>query len=888
MSIRILTLVIFLLKISGPDCSDQKEEKEKPTYPKLSEKVKKSQKLGGFLTFFREDGKLFVEIPKSFLKKEFFYFSTLSRGSFGGFFAPSLMLEQELFFFEKRGAKIGLMRRDLYHRAKEKSPMEEAVKKSYLPTLVFSFPIVAATEEENSYLIRLDDFFFNRGSNLLPKWILQFFGIKGVNPTLSHFTQVKVFPDNVEIEIQSTIHFEQNTWNTGQTNQYRMLFSLVRKKQSSYKTRLADDRIGYFTVDQKDFSDPTIESGERHFLTRWNLKKAASSIKSSMPKQPIVFYLDPTIPYEYRRFVRDGVLEWNHAFEKLGFIGALEVRQVNSGEPWDPLDVDYSTISWTANSSPWAIGPSRINPETGEILDADLIISSGWLSFLDDEASIFGSRLKREVSSVSNGFSNGPDHWFRRISNFVSAIKRDRFLPMNSKHEKGVVPRFSSCTQPLNLKIGRDFALLSAGAQSPLTGEAFIEWKKEFIGTFLKNLVMHEVGHALGLRHNFKASSAVSYEDLTDPQWSRVNQPSSSVMDYNDAVVSPDPSTQGKYINDSLGAYDFLAIEYGYSQFEEDQEKEKLGKVAASLRQKGLAYATDEDFWLGIDPLVEIDDFSDDPPKAARDRLAIMEEILQNLDGKLIKEGDRYDHVKRILFRVLNEHLFKTLHIMRLIGGISSHRDHVNDPASKLSYLPISRQMQEDALSYLRDRVFSEDWLKFPKKITSIARWDPWQFGSGPPISMDWIHRFFQILSLFIVMDGENLKRIQSFHEKVDPEAIKSVEILQKFYDFVFQPWWEKKKLSDPMVASYMIQFMGIWLQDDDLAPRQVKNKAIGLLDSLKIRLEEKLKKQQGSSPGFQIHKSEELDFSGSEERTLARRLLSKIRQVRMRKRIKP
>ena len=100
----------------------------------------------------------------------------------------------------------------------------------------------------------------------------------------------------------------------------------------------------------------------------------------SLPKKPIVYWLDKATPFEYRKAMRDAVLEWNKAFEKAGLYNAIEVRQQEDNDDWDPEDINYNAIRWSSTLTGFSIGPSRVNPATGEILDADVVLSVGFLS----------------------------------------------------------------------------------------------------------------------------------------------------------------------------------------------------------------------------------------------------------------------------------------------------------------------------------------------------------------------------------------------------------------------------------------------------------------------------------------------------------------------------
>src|SRR5690606_22950737 len=117
------------------------------------------------------------------------------------------------------------------------------------------------------------------------------------------------------------------------------------------------------------------------YINRWDLQKADSSAEQSPPKEPIIFYLEKTIPFKYRKPIKDGITEWNKAFLKAGFIDAIEVRQQEDKDTWDAEDINYNTFRWITSSAGFAMGPSRVNPLTGQILDADIIFDADFVQF---------------------------------------------------------------------------------------------------------------------------------------------------------------------------------------------------------------------------------------------------------------------------------------------------------------------------------------------------------------------------------------------------------------------------------------------------------------------------------------------------------------------------
>src|SRR5690606_37025427 len=138
---------------------------------------------------------------------------------------------------------------------------------------------------------------------------------------------------------------------------------------------------GYFLTVLKDFSKKSDEDRFVRYINRWHLVKADPSAELSPPEEPIIFWIEKTVPYKYRAPIRDGILEWNKAFEKAGCVNAIEVRQQDDAAEWDPEDIRYNTFRWITSGAGFAMGPSRVNPTTGQILDADIIFDADFIQF---------------------------------------------------------------------------------------------------------------------------------------------------------------------------------------------------------------------------------------------------------------------------------------------------------------------------------------------------------------------------------------------------------------------------------------------------------------------------------------------------------------------------
>ena len=759
-------------------------KKELPKYPKLSDKVKKAEKIDGFFTLYRQDNHVYMEVPKAMLKKEFFMYTSLSKGTFGGMMLPHWTLSQQTLYFEKIGKSIVLFEKDTYHIAKKGSPISEAVNKAYLDGLKHNFRIVAADKGENKYLIHLNSYFFTAANTVIPSWYARYFGLQGVSPTGSFWSMVKNFPNNTELEVRNTIRMGGMGRYYGQSNQSFFYFSLVKKDKSDYKPRVADDRIGYFLQEKMDFSNQLVDRGRKRVINRWNLQKSDPSSDSSVVKKPIIFYLDKTIPYKYRQYVRAGILEWNKAFEKLGFVGAVEARLPDSSQNWDPSDVRYSTISWSAAEWGMAIGPSRTNPDTGEIIDADIIISSGWINVMDRQANIYGPDAEVPAENVegdnkylSTGNSEIDKNSLKARLNFERRY--------NDLRQKFIQHKVYFCDAHYELANRKNFAMMARKMAYKLDDKGFKEWKEKFIGLYLKELTMHEVGHTLGLRHNFKGSSVNSYKNLANKEWSLSNQVTSSIMDYNELYVAADPKNQGKYMNDTLGDYDYLAIEYGYKPIKKDEVK-KLNEIAASLRQKGLEFCTDEDKWTGNDPHCTTYDIGDDNVAYAKERIEVAKRLLQSAPSSLVTTGDRRFKLRQVVSAVLMEYYNAALKPLSYIGGTYSNRDHVNDPEAKDAYIPVSYARQKEVLNFLDQNVFIDPVIKIPREMLASARTDSFVSERNQPIDPDLYLLFLRKRSLNALMSPKTINGLKS-HLHLTDQPMTVAEIFESAFKMTFK-----------------------------------------------------------------------------------------------------
>ena len=435
---------------------------------------------------------------------------------------------------------------------------------------------------------------------------------------------------------------------------------------NSFEPRKADDRIGYFTTIFQDYTNTLQETQYVRYINKWNLIKNLNTIPGNQeytstnklptvpgsrtttvltePVEPIIFWIENTVPEEFRLAIREGVLAWNIAFENIGFKNAVVVKQMPDDATWDPGDVRYNTIRWFVQpGSAYAVGPSRANPITGEIYDADIRISA-------DFVRAFYSEYDEFITPVI-------------IDNPI-AFWNDEDTHHESSHQ---------CLYAENLKNQMIFSW-----QSMIANGIIEENKnnlKDYVHKGLVDLVLHEVGHTLGLRHNFKASSIFTVEQLSDPSFTEKYGISGSVMDYHSVSLLDNGHTM---FQTKPGPYDIWAIEYGYIDEPHLDQNSLLNNIASQSNNPYLVYGTDEDAsGRSIDPLTSRRDMTSEPIRFYENQIKIANKYWDELLVNFEKEGDRYPKLRSVFWAGMSEYYGASRNIPKFIGGIYHSRHHV-------------------------------------------------------------------------------------------------------------------------------------------------------------------------------------------------------------------
>lgn len=747
--------------------------------PPFATVVKDATRIPGLITLHRKDDKVWAELPDSILGRELFVLISIAKGIGDGQLLGGMSWgfgDDWIWQFRKVDDNIHVVRRNVRFFADKGSPEEKAVDLAYTDSVLFSVPI-ATYAPNGAAVIDLSAIFMTD----LPQIGRSLPGFSFARDR-STWSRVKNFPDNTELEVAATYgsggqaEFDTVADSRGVT--VNVHYSVSMLPQTGYRPRLADNRIGYFVTALKDFSQNVDEDRFVRYINRWHLEKADPSAPISPPKKPIVFWIEKTVPFRYRQPIREGIEAWNEAFQKAGFASAIEVRQQPDQTDWDPEDVNYNTFRWITAGAGFAMGPSRVNPRTGQILDADIIFDGDFLQFWRREYENF---TPQAVAILTDG------------PTAAAGILPSGTQAVTGLHGHGAGHACSACM--LFDGHARETAL--AATALAVAGNGLTEADKEkLVVQGLKLVTSHELGHTLGLRHNFKGSSLLTLAEINDPAKVAQTGASTSVMDYIPANISPKGKPQGDYYTAKLGPYDLWAIEYGYKPLgggSPEGELPELEKVAGRAGEPQLAYSTDEDTQPGDpDPMSNRFDLGSDPVEFARTRAELVAQVMPTLVERMTAKDPSgkmpgYERVRQAFGVLLTAHGNAMNFAARLVGGLHTSRAHRGDAGAPAPFRVVEAQKQRDALTLLEQQMFSAQPFTFPPELYNqlvSTRWMHW--GSSEADREDYpVHEvilMWQDRVLGRLLDPLTLTRIRDSELKVpaDQDAFTTAELLDR------------------------------------------------------------------------------------------------------------
>ncbi len=407
---------IFTLALGSPATTHAAEY---PAFDKVIEGYKKIEPPGDetstlYTLYVKEDeGELLIELPKNYATKNYFIGLTVASGQiFAGLQAGDFYVQ-----WREYNKRLALIAPNMQIRSGGDKESKDSVDRLFTGKVLLDMPILTLSPRGGPVI---------DGDQLLVANASVFFGGDGrsSNPKLAKIVKSKAFPQNIELAFELP---------NSRGNLQTLYYSISEIPQNTgYTPRVADQRIGYFTTSYSDYGKYKRDEVDIHYINRWHLQKRDPSLKISPPVEPIKFYIEHTTPVRYRRWVKQGILFWNEAFEKVGISDAIEVvyqdKSTRENMEKDPEDVRYNFVRWLNNNVGTAIGPSRVHPETGQILDADIVLTDGWIRYFNEGYADYMPLLAMEgMSPETLSWLDDHPNWDPRVR-FAEPSQRQRVI----------------------------------------------------------------------------------------------------------------------------------------------------------------------------------------------------------------------------------------------------------------------------------------------------------------------------------------------------------------------------------------------------------------------------------------------------------------------------
>jgi len=738
----------------------------------FQEVIKDAKAQPGHFKLYSKEEKVWIEIAPSQLNQPFFLSVNVpravgERGLYGSQMGRSYLVE-----WRQVGSQMQLVALNTRFHAQKGSPQAQFVAESFSESLLASAPVVSQKDPQSQgVLIEANALLFTDMPGYQTRLEEAYRMPFALDTRNSSFASLHNTAMNTGLEVRAHFAVPKLSASPMQpppvpmpsppstTPDARSLFvhfyyNLRKLPEQPMASRAADERVGYFTVSRTDYTNDTSAKTRQHWIKRWRLEKQDPAAALSAPKQPIVFWLDRNIPEKYRASVSQGILAWNQAFERIGYKNAIEVRQQTEQDNFNTLDAQHASVRWfTGADVGFAIGPSHADPRTGEILDADMGMSD---VFARGARRLVAEDLfpANSASPARHAAHDGHEH-----CQYAAQKEHELHFTMDLLEARG---------------LSMDSPQAEALAQA-----------------YVKDVMMHETGHVLGLRHNFKGSTVYSLAQLQDPAFTRAKGLSSSVMDYLPFNLQPEGKPEAELVMSTLGAYDYWAIEYGYREFRPEEESAGLSRIASRSREPELAFATDEDAGYGpvagVDPHINRFDLGADPMAYYDKRMTLSRQLWKRLENMTLADGESYERLTRSFLSAFRQVTNVAPLAAKYVGGIHIRRDRAGD--RKPLYEPVPAQRQLQALQQISRDFFQVNSFKFSPDLLGRLAFDPLESDRNRLTSVTTLVMGLHKSLLDPLMSADTAQRLSesTLTSTADKPALSLSRLVRQLQDDIWQ-----------------------------------------------------------------------------------------------------
>ncbi len=624
----------------------------------------------GLFTVHKVDDKWYFEIQDSLFNREILAITRFDKSPAGSHSYGGEKVNEQTIRWEKGPSDNVFLRvMTIVSVASDSSqPIAQAVRNSNVDPIAAAFDIKAFGKDSGSVVIDVTDFFKldNQPVSLGPD-LKRRYGLGGISSERSYISYIHSFPLNTEVRSVKT--FSSSSGPSGMTfgtssvslpaadvagavtmelnNSFILLPAVPMRK------RIFDPRVGYFASEYSVYSDSSQRTATSTFIHHWRLEPKDEDLarwkrgELVEPKKPIVFYVDPATPKQWRPYLIAGINDWQSAFEKAGFKNAIIGKEWPEKDSTMNLeDARFSVIRYFASDIENAYGPNEADPRTGEILTSNI-------------------------------------GWYHNV-----------------------------------MKLLHDWYMIQAGAVDPRARKMIFD--DSLMGTLIRFVSSHEIGHTLGLRHNMGSSSQTPVEKLRNKAWVEANGHTASIMDYArfNYVAQPEDNIGPKGLYPRIGPYDKWAIQWGYKLIPDTKNEEEDKKILNRWIIDSLN--ANPRLWFGgeaqnFDPRSQTEDLSNNSIKASEYGVLNLKRILVQLPVWTKEEADTYDNLEDMYSQLVGQFSRYMNHVAKNVGGIYETFKSVEQQGDV--YEPTPKNIQEEAVSFLQDQLFTTPYWLLDKNI---------------------------------------------------------------------------------------------------------------------------------------------------------------------------